>query len=63
MLEKLKGYKTVIFFSLAFLVLVAQQFGFGDFVLSPEQNMVFEAAIILGGVFFRLISDSAAFKK
>lgn len=63
MLEKLKGYKTVIFFSLAFLVLVAQQFGFGDFALSPEQSNVFEAAIILGGVLLRLVTDSGAFKK
>ena len=59
----MEGYKTVLFFALALLVWLANQFGFGDWQMSPELANWFEAAVIVGGLILRYFTKSAIFKK
>ena len=62
-MEKLKGYKTVIFFGLALLVAVANLLGFAEFQLSAEQSEWVAVIVSLVGLLLRAYTDSPIFKK
>lgn len=62
-MEKLKGYKTVVFFGLALLVAVANLLGFADFQLSAEQSEVIAVVVPLVGLILRYLTDSPIFEK
>lgn len=63
MIEKLKGYKTVIFFALALVVAIANLLGFAEFELSPDQAEWIAVIVPLVGLVLRALTDSPIFKK
>lgn len=63
MIEKLKGYKTVIFFALALVVAIANLLGFAEFELSPDQAEWIAVIVPLVGLVLRALTDSPVFKK
>lgn len=54
----LQGKKTYLFFALALLVWLANQFGFGDFKLDSEWQQYFDLAVIVGGFVLRKITKT-----
>ena len=62
-METLKGYKSVIFFSLVLVVAVANLLGFGDFQLSAEQSEWLSVIVPLVGLILRSFTDTAIFKR
>jgi hypothetical protein len=63
MIEKMKGYKSVVFFALALLVAVANLLGFGDFELTAEQGEIISVIVPLVGLGLRYLTDSPIFEK
>lgn len=61
-MEQLKGYRSVIFFVLAFLVALANLLGFADFELSAEQSEWIALVVPLVGLILRKFTDSPMFK-
>lgn len=62
-MEKFEGYKTVVFFGLVLLVQVANLLGFGDFVLSAEQQDILGVVIPLIGLVLRYLTKTPLFNK
>lgn len=58
----LEGYKTVIFFTLALLVAVANLFGFGGFQMTAEQLEITNIVIAVVGLVLRYYTKSEIFK-
>jgi hypothetical protein len=63
MIEKLKGYKSVVFFVLALLVALANLVGFADFSLTSEQTELIAVIVPLVGLALRYLTDSPIFQK
>jgi hypothetical protein len=63
MLEKLEGYKSVIFFGVALLVAVANLLGFADFQLTAEQSEWFGVIVPLIGLLLRALTKSPIFNQ
>lgn len=62
-METLKGYKTIIFFGVAFILAVANLLGFADFQLSAEQSEVIAVVVPLIGLILRYLTTSPVFEK
>ena len=62
-MEKFEGYKTVVFFGLVLLVQVANLLGFGNFVLSTEQQDILGVVIPLVGLVLRYLTKTPLFNK
>lgn len=62
-MENLKGYKSVIFFVLALLVVVADMFGFAGFEMSADQAELFGVIVPVIGLLLRYVSNTAIFQK
>lgn len=69
-MEKLNGYKTIIFFALVILLKVAGWFGFGDFHASADQQEVLNwldangvLIVSIAGIVLRFITTSPIFNK
>lgn len=60
-MEKLEGYKTVVFFALALLIAVANMFGFGDFQMSADQEEIALVVVSVVGLILRFVTKSAVF--
>ena len=56
-MQKLEGYRTWLFFALALLLWLANQFGFADFAMTPEQKEWFDFVVIVGGFALRYITS------
>ena len=70
MIEKLNGYKTLIFFGVALLVKLAGLIGFGDYQASGSEKDVLDFItanqawiLIVGGIAFRFLTTSPVFNK
>lgn len=61
MLDKLIGYKTVIFFILVFLIEVANLLGFGSFQMSAQQQDILSVIIPVIGLALRMITKTPVF--
>lgn len=61
-MDSIKGYKTVGFFVLAFLIALANLVGFAGFELSAEQSEWIGLVVPLVGLILRTITDSPVFK-
>ena len=61
-MDVLKGYKTVIFFGLAFVIAVANLLGFGSFQLSKDQLEIINLVVPVIGLVLRYVTTSEIFK-
>ncbi len=59
----MKGYKSVAFFVLAFVVALANLLGFADFELSAEQGEWIALVVPLVGLVLRYLTNTEIFKK
>lgn len=57
-----EGYKTVAFFVLVLLVEVANLLGFGDFILTAEQQNIISVVVPLIGLILRYVTKTPIFK-
>ena len=69
-MEKLNGYKTVIFFGLALAIKIASLFGFGDFHAAGDQQAILDFVsnhaveiLAIGGLVLRWFTTSPIFNK
>jgi hypothetical protein len=63
MLEKIEGYKTVVFFGLTLLITLANVFGFADFQVSEEQHEIILVVVSIAGLVLRYLTKSEIFQK
>lgn len=63
MLDKIKGYKSVFFFTLVLVVEIANLLGFADFRLTADQQEFIALIVPLLGLALRYFTDSPIFKK
>ena len=54
----MKGYKTLVFFGLVFVVELANLLGFGDFKMSPEQQELLGLVVPLIGLALRYFTTT-----
>lgn len=61
-MEKFKGYRSVVFFTLALILALANMFGFAEFEFTSEQAEWFAVIVPLAGVLLRYISNTPIFQ-
>lgn len=62
MIEKLEGYKTIIFFAVSLLVALANLLGFGDFELTADQQEIILVVVSVAGLLLRYFTKTEVFK-